>query len=119
MHPDIANIDKYKLHLDLIQQVAAQVTKDFSMFGLEIELSNNLDNPYQQLAEQMYPHFEHFYKNNLQRFSAILYRIDIDENKLNQKLKQLPAKDRVHFIVDEVLKRELQKVVLRKFFSNK
>jgi hypothetical protein len=119
MIPDFTNIDKYKLHLDLIQQVAAQVIKDFSMFGLEIELNNNQESPYQQLAEQMYPHFEHFYKNNLHRFSAILYRIDIDESKLNEKLKQIPAKERIHFIVDEVLKRELQKVVLRKFFSKK
>lgn len=117
MIPDISDIEKYKLHRDLLQQVVQQVIKDFSMFGLHIEISGVSENAYEELVEQLTPHFNNYYNNHLHGLSGILYRIDIDEASLYKKIKPLPFNQKIRCIVDEVLKRELQKVVLRKYFS--
>lgn len=49
----------------------------------------------------------------------LLYRIDIDEEKLKHDLKQHPGDDAASIIAGLIITRQLQKVAVKKKFSNR
>ena len=50
---------------------------------------------------------------------SILYRIDIDEEFINRKLKEISNADTDEVITDLIIKRELQKVIIKEIYSLK
>ncbi|NNF01464.1 MAG: hypothetical protein HKN22_02150 [Bacteroidia bacterium] len=51
---------------------------------------------------------------DLQRLYQLLYRIDIDENKLKENLKNAPLADSASLITDMIIERQLKKFESRK-----
>lgn len=56
-------------------------------------------------------------KNNFDQLIFILYRVDVDETKLKQLLKQNPQQDAAKIIARLLIERQLQKIDLRKKFT--
>lgn len=107
----------YINRLDLIKDTANQVIKDFDMFGLEIKFSGNAYNAYEELFEQIQPHIDKLINSNQQKFLGILYRIDISEEQMKKAVLDNLSEPFSHIITDLVIKRELQKVVIRKQYK--
>jgi|SRR3954470_3756063 len=103
----------YINRLDLIKDTANQVIKDFDMFGLEIKFSGNAYNAYEELFDQILPHIDKLLSSNQQKFLGILYRIDISEEQIKKAVNNNLSEPFSHIITDLVIKRELQKVVIR------
>ena len=111
------DISTYLNRLDLNKDTANQVIKDFDMFGLEITFSGNAYNAYEELFEQIHPHMEKLITGNRQKFMGILYRIDLSEEQIKKAINENYSEPFSEIITDLVIKRELQKVVIRKQYK--
>ena len=107
----------YMNRLDFIKDTANQVIKDFDMFGLEIKFSGNPYNAYEELFDQIQPHIDKLINSNQPKFLGILYRIDINEEQIKKAINDNLSEPFSHIITDLVIKRELQKVVIRKQYK--
>lgn len=58
-------------------------------------------------------------QNDFQRLVTILYKIDVDENRLKRILKEKEGKDAAVIIAELIIERELQKIETRKQFGGK
>jgi hypothetical protein len=55
--------------------------------------------------------------NNFNRLLEILYRVDIDEEKLKQLLRENPHTDAAHIITDLIILRQKEKIQTKKDFK--
>lgn len=100
--------------VEIIRETAQQIIKDFSLFDEEITFSGQTETAYQELYEQIYPIIDRLLNLDSSRFFAMLYAIDVEE----QKVKDLLFGEHNSSVVEEICKliieRELIKVVYRK-----
>jgi len=113
----MTDISPYLNRLDILNETAKQIIKDFGLQGMEIKFSGNADNVYAELFSQILPLIEQLQKENFQNFYTLMYRIDISETQIKKAFKHAKDRSFSEVVTDLVLKRELQKVVTRKYFS--
>lgn len=114
---DLSNISQYFNRLDLIKDTAAQIIKDFDMFGLEVKFSGNAYNAYEELFEQIEPHINKLITHNQSKFMGILYRIDVSDVQVKKAIDANASESFSEIITDLIIKRELQKVVIRRHYK--
>ena len=114
----INTISQYFNRLDLIKNAADQIIKDFEMFGLEVRFSGNAYNAYEELFDQIEPHINELVASNQQKFMGILYRIDVGDAQIKKAMNDNGSESFSEIITDLIIKRELQKVVIRNHFKN-
>ena len=111
------DITPYLNRLDILNETAQQVIKDFGMAGMKIEFSGNPQNAYEELFSQILPHIEKLQSENFQNFYNLMYRIDISEMQIKKAVEESNDKSFSQVVTDLILKRELIKVVFRKQYS--
>lgn len=116
---NLSNISQYFNRLDLIKATADQIIKDFDMFGLEIKFSGNAYNAYEELFEQIEPHIDQLLNSNRQKFMGILYRIDLSDEQVKIAVNNNSSEPFSAIISDLIIKRELQKVVIRNQYKKR
>lgn len=112
----------YLNRIDILNDTAQQVIKDFGMTGVEITpiaigVSGNTENAYAELFSQILPHIEKLQKENFQNFYNLMYRIDISEGQIKKAVGEAKDRSFSEIITDLILKRELLKVLIRKSYS--
>lgn len=112
------DITQYFNRLDIIKATAEQIIKDFDMFGLEIKFSGNAYDAYEELFEQIKPHIDMLISSNRQKFMNILYRIDLSETQVKKAIESNTTEPFSDIVSDLIIKRELQKVVIRNQYKN-
>jgi len=114
---NLADLFQYFNRLDLIKDTANQIIKDFDMFGLEIKFSGNAYNAYEELFEQIEPHINQLITSNQQKFMGILYRIDLSDEQIKKAVQDNTSEPFSAIVTDLIIKRELQKVVIRNHYK--
>ena len=114
---DISNLSQYFNRLDLIKDTANQIIKDFDMFGMEVKFSGNVYNAYEELFEQIEPHIHQLINSNQQKFMGILYRIDLSDEQIKKAVHENSSESFSSIVTDLIIKRELQKVVIRNHYK--
>ena len=117
--PLLSELSPYYNRTDLLEKVVDQVKKDFNWFSFEITFEGQEKTPYQELFNQILPLVDELLNDDYPKLIAMLYRIDIDEDFLNRKLKESEQSDTDEVITDLIIKRELQKVIIRTIYSSK
>jgi cell division protein FtsI/penicillin-binding protein 2 len=117
--PTLSTIHQYFKDTDLLKEVVQQIQKDFEWYNINIQFSGNSKTPYEELFEQIFPYIDKMIVEEYEKLRNIMYRIDIDEGMINRYLRQNPMADTSEVIVDLILKRELQKVVIRNLYKKK
>ncbi len=118
--PSLSELTPYYNRTDLLQKVVAQIQKDFNWFSFEITFSSKEDvTPYQELFQQILPLVDEMLNDDYIKLMSLLYRIDLDEDFLNRKLKENAQADTDEVIADLIIKRELQKVIIKDIYSSK
>lgn len=110
-------LERAKLQQDIILKVVAQIQKDFQWYNENIELPDKIDNPYNNLFQQVFPIISRMLNLDSVRFFALLYAIDISEAKVKDILFGTKEVDAGEEITHLILERELQKVLTRIAYS--
>jgi len=85
--------------------------------SLELELPEKIS--YEQAHTLLANHINHLIKNNFDSLLTLLYRIDVDEEKLKHFLIDKPEDDAGNTIASLIMERQQQKINFKKQFSNK
>jgi hypothetical protein len=107
------DLSQYFNRPDMIKATADQIIKDFEMFGLEIKFSGNAYNAYEELFDQIEPHIKKLIDSNHSKFISILYRIDLNDEQVKKAVDNNSSEPFSEILTDLIIKRELQKVVIR------
>jgi hypothetical protein len=110
------DLEKYRHDFEIIRLTAAQIIKDFEIFGHEIKFSGNEFTAYDELKNQIAPLLFDLYKNKSSAFQSLLYRIDISEKKFSRLLDHSSSENFSEQLAEAIIQREFQKVLTRKFF---
>ena len=111
--------EKYRYDLEIIRETADQIIRDFNIKEFEIIFSGNPNNAFDELKIQITPVIEKLFKADRSSFQSLLYRIDISERDYKQTLSQIHSKGFEVELSELVIRREFQKVITRKYFSDK
>ena len=82
--------------------------------SINIELPDNLS--FESLHDKLSDHINHLIQNDFQKLALILYRIDVNEEKLKRLLEENTNKDASTIITDLIIERQLQKIKSRQEF---
>lgn len=115
---NLSDLSRYFNQLDLIKATADQIIKDFEMFGMEIKFSGNPYNAYEELFDQIEPQIKKLIDSNRSKFLGILYRIDLNDEQVKKAVNENSSEPFSEIITDLIIKRELQKVVIRNHYKN-
>lgn len=111
------SIQPYLTDSEILYQTAEQVKKDFSFFRITVHFDNKDETAYEQLCRQIMPPVKQLLASDYQKFYSLLYRVDISESQI-KKESALSSNDAFEVVITRlIIKRCLQKVVLRKLFS--
>jgi AraC-like DNA-binding protein len=99
-------------------ETVAQIQKDFNMSGVSLTFTFGGNNSYQSLLEQLLQQVELLLAEHKSKLQTVLYRIDLAEKKLLQAHANLPHLSLQELITQEILIRELKKVMTRNYFKN-
>ena len=116
--PNLNEVVKYFNREDLIQKVIEQLKKDFNWFSYNLVLEGKEETPYLELFNKILPIIDDLLNDNYTKLLSLLYRIDIEEDFLNKKLKENKHADTAEIITDLIIKRALQKVIIREVYNN-
>jgi hypothetical protein len=105
-------IEKYSQHLGLLNETVEQIKKDLGESGFTIHFSGNTHTAYIELIDQLQPIIENLLQKNYTHLMQVLYKIDIPE-KLFKNVLTSNLSNTSHKIAELIIKRELQKVVIR------
>lgn len=115
--PQEFSIQPYLNDIDILTQTTEQIQKDFSFFDITILFERNTKDAYTQLCEQILPRIKQLMTSDYQKLFALLYRVDISEAQIKKESQRDIEKPFEEIITNLIIKRCLQKVVLRKLFS--
>jgi len=109
-------VSAYLDRIDLLNETVEQIKKDFGESGIIIHFSGNKQTAYQELTNQILPFIEQLLKSNYSHLMQVLYKIDVPEILFKNSFDEDPA-DAPKKITELIVKRELQKVVIRNHFK--
>ena len=112
--PDVNN---YLWKEDLFELFKAQLKKDFESAGASGDFVNDLPVELEVLKSTVTAELVLILKTNGSLLASLLYRIDISERQLQQYQDKNLSLSFEEIIAELIIKRILQKVILKKTFS--
>ncbi len=113
------NVEALLNREEIVRQTAAQIMKDFGMFGVEITFSGNIDQAYQELHQQLVEQISILIERNYDLLLSVLYQVDITDREMAKAQAELPHYTHIEEIAHQVIARDLKKVLLRRYFKMK
>jgi hypothetical protein len=114
----MTDLDRYKNNGEIINQVVAQIVKDFGMFGLDVHFSGHTAMAYNEIFVQLSNHIAEMLNNDTRRLWAILYQIDLDQKAISVAQSEHPDWKDTDVIAELIIHRELKKVLYRNFYKH-
>ncbi|HEX3009642.1 MAG TPA: hypothetical protein VHO90_18705 [Bacteroidales bacterium] len=113
------NISLYFNNEEFVTETAAQIMKDFGLFGVTITFSGDTSNAYNELHNQLVDQIESLLDRDYNRLLAVLYQVDIQEKDIAKSAQELPEYNHVEIIAHQIIERDLKKVLTRHYFKSK
>ncbi len=110
------NPEHYFQQQEIVELTAAQLIKDFSDFAFTLRFTGAGESPYAELSEQVCPIVEKLWKERPSLLQSLLYRIDISEKEIQRGRALYPDSSFPALLTDLILRREMKKVLYRKFY---
>ena len=104
---------------ELFELFRLQLQKDFEVTGCDAEFTNELPSNFEELKGVISVQLKKLGKSSSSKLPELLYRIDINENHIKQFTKNQPAEEWEALIAELIIKRILQKIILKKTYSKK
>jgi hypothetical protein len=112
------NITPFFNNPDYIRATGEQIKRDFDLCGIQIKFSGNEENAYNELLYQISPHIAELIEHNYKKLLNLLYRIDLNESKVAAIVSNYASESLAEAITDLIIKRELQKIVIRQHYRS-
>ncbi len=104
---------------DLFEKFKLQLQKDFENCGLDGKFAINLIPDYDFIFNLVNLEVEKINKSQSNKLNELLYRIDISEQQIKKAFNQNSNTTLNEIISDLIIKRELQKIVIKEHYKNK
>ena len=111
------NVAGFLNQAEIVQETAAQIMKDFGMFGVEITFSGDTNRAYDELHLQLIDQITLLLERNYDLLLSVLYQVDITEQEIARAEQELPHYNNVEIIAHQVIVRDLKKVLMRRYFK--
>ena len=113
------SLDKHKYDERLLKLTFQQIEKDFAQSGFEFKLNELVEISFDKIAQVLVPCIAELLNKNYQAFLNLLYRIDLNESKIKSEVTAHKEMQFELILAEMIIKRELQKVVIKEFYKNK
>lgn len=113
------NLAEFLNKEDIVRETAAQIMKDFALFGIQISFSGKIESAYDELLEQLVNQINTLLENDDKILLSVLYQVDISEKDLRKTKLDFPTYDQVEVIAHQIIARDLKKVLTRRYFKSK
>ena len=110
------DLEKHKHSAEIVALTAKQITKDFSMFGMDVSFSGNTALAYPELMLQLTAHVQWLLQIDQEKLFALMYQIDISQQSVHECL--LRDQNPAAAISDLIIRREMMKVLTVLYFKN-
>ena len=104
---------------DLFEKFKIQLKKDFENCGLDSEFTANLIPDYDFIFNLVNLEVEKINKSKSNKLNELLYRIDISEMQIKKAFAANSNITLNEIISDLIIKRELQKIVIKEHYKSK
>lgn len=112
------NIEFFLNKEDIVRETAAQIMKDFGMFGIEITFSGDVENAYHELHDQLINQISVYLDRDYSRLMSVLYQVDITEKEIAKAHQDLPHYNDLEILAHQVIFRDLKKVLFRRYYRD-
>lgn len=112
------DINKQLLTEDLFELFRNQLKKDFEGSGLNGDFAATLPSDFNTLKEKIHSELVFLSQRNSSSLPGLLYRVDISDFQLRKYQQDNKTMDFEEALSELIIKRVLQKVILRKKFSS-
>jgi hypothetical protein len=112
------DLNTYLFKQDLFELFKFQLTKDFESAGLDVNFTQNLPRELELLKSTIQSQVQTVNKQQAHLLPILLYRIDISEVQIKTYSKKYPELSYEALLAELIIKRILQKVILKKTYSN-
>lgn len=117
-------MDQLEIKASLLQQelfelFRLQLKKDFEVSGCDVEFTEQLPVIFEQLRETISTQLKKMEKNSASKLPELLYRIDLSERQVKRFSEEHPGEIWEDLLAELIIKRILQKVILKKTYSKK
>lgn len=102
---------------ELIEKFNIQLLKDFEMSDVSDYLKPIVVFEYDEIHSNIMNALKKIDNKDFSKYQHLLYRIDISEKTVELELKSKPDSERYVVLADLIIKRILQKVILKIQFS--
>lgn len=102
---------------DLFVLFAQQLRKDFESSGLPADFVDRLSRDFETLRTQIAEVLEPLHRHHSANLPILLYRVDLSEHQLRKYSAAEPDLSFEMMLAGLIIKRILQKIILRKTFS--
>jgi hypothetical protein len=113
--PDLKN---QLISSDLFDAFKRQLVKDFEASNFPADFVEALEPDYIIILEKIALELKRHEKKSDFNLMQLLYRIDISEAQLKRHLAKHKDENHFNVIADLIIKRVLQKVVIKQFYKN-
>lgn len=112
---------KIKEHLnskELFEAFKTQLKKDFDECGCNSDFVDSMEPEFDEMKQTLIQVIKQNEKRSHFNLQQLLYRIDINEKRLSPELSENKTEDYIAVVAELIIKRILQKIVLKKHFSS-
>ncbi len=119
--PDLRNdnLSAFLARAEVVQETAEQIMKGFGMFGIEITFSGDTEHAYTELHAQLVDQVGRLMSRDYDRLLSVLYHVDISERQIARAAREIPEYNHIEIIAHQIIFRELQKVLMRRYFRSR
>lgn len=114
---DLVHINSQLTRNDLFEAFKVQLAKDFEQSNFSADFVNGLEPDYACIHEKIVYELQRAEKSADSKLMTLLYRVDISEAQLKRYLAESPETNPLITIAELIIKRVLQKVVIRQYYK--
>lgn len=114
----LTNLEDQFSSKDLFDAFKVQLARDFEQGNFRSDFVATLEPDFNSIRKKIEFELQGTEVNNGFRLMPLLYRIDISEAQLKKYLEVDPSKNYLEAISELIIKRVLQKVVIKRYYSS-
>ena len=115
---DEKEINRFLLEEEIYRSFCAQLVKDFDGSGLDSSLLEGMEHDAAAARQVILQAVTALSKGGEEKLRRLLYRVDISERQLNNYYRTHSNQTFEEIVAELIVRRILQKVVIRKRFSH-